>query len=119
MVNYMRRRFFISGNFVGHGAGTKDTLNFSARKGTFEMTKKQRLRGIGFRRTVMLLCMMFLLLPAALCGAEKKARKVVRVAYLSFNRLMIVDDNNKPVSGYAYEYIRKPACCYRPRSSAG
>ena len=57
----------------------------------------------------MLLCMALLFLPGALFGAETKERKAVRVAYLGFNRLMIVDENNKPVSGYAYEYIQTVA----------
>ena len=41
-----------------------------------------------------------------LFGAGKKTRKVVRVAYQEFNRQMIVDEHNKPVSGYAYDYIQ-------------
>jgi len=54
----------------------------------------------------MLLCVMFCLLPTLLFGAGKKARKVVRVAYQEFNRQMMVDEHNKPVSGYAYDYIQ-------------
>ncbi len=55
----------------------------------------------------MLFCvLLFLLLPGALSGAERGARKVVRVAYQEFNRQMEVDENNKPVSGYAYDYIQ-------------
>ena len=49
---------------------------------------------------------MLLLFSGALRGAEKKPRKVVRVAYQEFNRLMIVDTHNAPVSGYAYDYIQ-------------
>ena len=54
----------------------------------------------------MLLCVTFCLLPTLLFGAGKKARKVVRVAYQEFNRQMMVDEHNKPVSGYAYDYIQ-------------
>ena len=50
--------------------------------------------------------MVLVLLPGALRGAEKASRKVVRVAYQEFNRLMIVDEQNRPVSGYAYDYIQ-------------
>ena len=57
-------------------------------------------------RAVMLFGIMFLILSATVSGAEKKARKVVRVAYQEFNRLMMVDENNIPVSGYAYDYIQ-------------
>ena len=47
---------------------------------------------------------MLSLLPAA-SAAEARPRKV-RIAYSSFERQMIVDENNRPVSGYAYEYIQ-------------
>ena len=54
----------------------------------------------------MFVCVTFLcLLSVSLSGAEDSARKVVRVAYQEYNRLMIVDEHNKPVSGYAYEYV--------------
>ena len=56
-------------------------------------------------RSVTLFCMILFLLTGALFGAEGSARKVVRVAYEEFNRQMIVDEENNPVSGYAYEYI--------------
>ena len=56
-------------------------------------------------RSVTLFCMILFLLSGAIFGAEDHARKVVRVAYEEFNRQMIVDEDNKPVSGYAYEYI--------------
>ena len=63
--------------------------------------------GIRFRRTVMLLCMaMLLLVSGPLFGAGKGARKVVRIPFQEFNRLMEVDEDNNPVSGYAYEYIQ-------------
>ena len=49
---------------------------------------------------------MFLLLPGALFGAGKTGRKVVRVAYQEFNRQMVVDKDNNPLSGYAYDYTQ-------------
>jgi signal transduction histidine kinase/ActR/RegA family two-component response regulator len=54
----------------------------------------------------MLFCMMVCLLSGTLRGAENSARKVVRVPYTHFERLMVVDENNKPVSGYAFDYIQ-------------
>jgi len=57
-------------------------------------------------RTIMLFCMMLFLLSGSLWGTGKSPRKVVRVAYQEFNRLMIVDEHNDPVSGYAYDYIQ-------------
>ena len=54
----------------------------------------------------MLFCVAVLLFTGVLRGAEKGSRKVVRVAYQEFNRQMIVDEQNKPVSGYAYDYIQ-------------
>ena len=62
--------------------------------------------GTPFRRVIFLFCMILVLLPGALRGAETSPRKVVRVAYQEFNRLMIVDEQNKPISGYAYDYIQ-------------
>jgi PAS domain S-box-containing protein len=53
----------------------------------------------------MLFCMMIFLLSGVVFGAEDSDRKTVRIAYQEFNRQMIVDEENKPVSGYAYEYI--------------
>ena len=47
-----------------------------------------------------------LLLSGPLWGAGKGPRKAVRIAYQEFNRQMIVDENNKPVSGYTYDYIQ-------------
>ncbi len=62
---------------------------------------------IGFHRTVMLLGMaMLFLLSGPLYGVEKSARKTVRIAYQEYNRQMMVDENNHPVSGYAYDYIQ-------------
>ena len=59
-----------------------------------------------FHRIVALLCMTLCLLSVSLSGAEKSSRKVVRIAYQEFNRQMIVDEHNNPVSGYAYDYIQ-------------
>ena len=49
--------------------------------------------------------MILFLLAGAISGAEDHPRKVVRIAYEEFNRQMIVDEANRPVSGYAYEFI--------------
>jgi len=46
------------------------------------------------------------LLSGTLFGAERKERKAVRIAYQEFNRQMMVDENNTPVSGYAYDYTQ-------------
>ena len=54
----------------------------------------------------MLLCAVFFFLSGALFGAPKGPRKVVRIPYQEFNRQMIVDEHNNPVSGYAYDYIQ-------------
>ena len=55
----------------------------------------------------MLFCMMILLIVSgSLPGAEKSKRKVVRIPFQEFNRQMMVDEDNNPVSGYAYEYIQ-------------
>ena len=61
---------------------------------------------IWFHRAAMFLGMVFLLLSGMAWSAESKTKKVVRIPYLAFNRLMIVDEDNNPVSGYAYEYIQ-------------
>ena len=62
--------------------------------------------GIFLHRTALLVCAVLFLLTGVLPGAEKSPRKVVRVAYQEFNRQMIVDEHNVPVSGYAYDYIQ-------------
>ena len=54
----------------------------------------------------MLLCMALCLFAGPIFGAERSGRKAVRVAYQEFNRLLIVDKHNAPVSGYAYDYIQ-------------
>ena len=72
------------------------------------MTNKNKWSFSGIRpyRTVMFFCMfVFLLLSGSLWSAENHARKVVRVPYQEFNKLMMVDEDNKPVSGYAFDYI--------------
>ena len=47
-----------------------------------------------------------LLLPGQLWASGKSQRKTVRVGYQEFNRQMIVDEDNKPVSGYSYDYLQ-------------
>jgi len=55
----------------------------------------------------MLLCMTaLLLLSGALSGAEKSERKAVRVPVFPFERMMVLDEDKNPISGYAYEYIQ-------------
>jgi signal transduction histidine kinase/CheY-like chemotaxis protein len=49
---------------------------------------------------------MLLFRPGAVSGAEKEARKRVRVPCQEFNRVMVVDELGRPVSGYAYDYIQ-------------
>ena len=63
----------------------------------------------GFRvlRTIVSFCMMFFLFFGTASGAEKKSpRKVVRVPAIAFDRLMVLDEDGDPVSGYAYDYIQ-------------
>ncbi|MBR6021350.1 MAG: transporter substrate-binding domain-containing protein, partial [Kiritimatiellae bacterium] len=61
----------------------------------------------GFRRTVLVLAAaLFLLLPGPLSAEEPPARKVVRVPCVALNRVLAVDRNGRPVSGYAYDYIQ-------------
>ena len=57
-------------------------------------------------RSVLIVCSALLLLPGILFGGEKSEQKVVRVAYQKYNRLMMVDANNQPVSGYVFDYIQ-------------
>ncbi len=61
---------------------------------------------VRFHRTVVFLCMTLLLLSGSLLGAEHHARKVVRIPVFPFERMMILDEDNNPISGYAYEYIQ-------------
>ena len=79
----------------------------SPNRKTQQMTKCDLFASSGIRsgRIVALLCMMLCLLPGALFGAGKP-RKVVRIPYTAFERQMVVDENNRPVSGYAYDYIQ-------------
>ena len=49
---------------------------------------------------------LFLLLPGSLFGVGKTERKVVRIAYQEYNQLMMVDEDNHPLSGYAYDYTQ-------------
>ena len=57
-------------------------------------------------RFVRLSFLLLILVSGSLWSGEKNPRKVVQVAYHEFNRLLIVDKNNVPVSGYAYDYIQ-------------
>ena len=68
-------------------------------------TRHSRLSNVRHHRATTLLCMLFFLLSGVVFCAEEDARKVVRVAYQEFGKQMIVDEDNKPVSGYAYEFI--------------
>ena len=60
---------------------------------------------VWFHRSVMLLCMMLLLLSGVVFGAEDNDQKVIRIPYAPFNKLMELDEDGNPVSGYAFEYI--------------
>ena len=48
----------------------------------------------------------FLFLPNNLWGEEQSARKTVRIPCADFSRLMALDGNHRPKSGYAYDYIQ-------------
>ena len=74
-----------------------------------KMTRNHRwgFSGIRFHQAATLICTaVLLLLSSPLFGAGKNGRKVVRIAYQEFNRQMMVDEENKPVSGYAYDYTQ-------------
>jgi len=62
--------------------------------------------GFLLKRIALLLGIVLLLLPGICLAAEKASRKVVRIPYREFNRQMMVDEHNVPVSGYAYDYIQ-------------
>jgi len=63
--------------------------------------------GTRFHRIVMLVCMtMLFLLSGALSHAQEHARKTVRVPVFPFERMMILDEDRNPISGYAYEYLQ-------------
>ena len=64
------------------------------------------LSGIRIRRTVMFFCMLVFLLSGAVSRAENRPRKVVRIPALAFGRMMVLDEDDNPVSGYAYDYIQ-------------
>ena len=65
-----------------------------------------RSSGIRFHRAVLFFCMTLLLLAGSLSGSEKGERKVVRVPVFGFERMMILDEDRNPISGYAYEYLQ-------------
>ena len=71
-----------------------------------ENSKHKTFLMIRLHRTAVFLCMLLLFLSGMVSGAEGRAKKVVRIPYLASNRLLIVDEDNNPVSGYAYEYIQ-------------
>jgi len=55
----------------------------------------------------MLFCMILLFLcSGSLFGAENHARKEVRIPVFPFERMMVLDEDKNPISGYAYEYIQ-------------
>ena len=60
---------------------------------------------VWIHRSVMLFCAVLLLFSGVVLGAEDNDRKVVRIPYAPFNRLMELDEDGNPVSGYAYEFI--------------
>ena len=85
----------------------KNIWAFLSGQGRLKLTRHCReSSGNVFFRPVLIVCVVMLLLPGILFGGEKKEQKVVRVAYQKFNRLMMVDANNKPVSGYVFDYIQ-------------
>ena len=49
--------------------------------------------------------MILFLMSGAVSGAEDHPRKVVRIPCVEFNRVMELDADRNPISGYAYEYI--------------
>ena len=69
-------------------------------------TNQWRLFWLLGRCSVTLFCMMLFLLSGAVWGADSKPRKVVRVPCTDFERQMVLDEHNRPVSGFAYEYIQ-------------
>ncbi len=73
------------------------------------MTKSKQVgcHGIRFHRVALLAGVALALLwPGTLLGAKKSDRKVVRVACVELNRVMVADEDGQPVSGYAYDYIQ-------------
>ena len=55
----------------------------------------------------MLFCMTLLfLLTGPLSGTENNMRKVVRIPVFAYDRMMVLDEEQNPISGYAYEYIQ-------------
>jgi|GEM_PF-2109489 len=84
----------------------KNTWAILSGQGRLKLTRQHRgSSGKVFFRPVLIVCVM-LLLPGILFSGDKKEQKVVRIAYQEFNRLMMVDANNTPVSGYVFDYIQ-------------
>ena len=50
--------------------------------------------------------MMLFLLSGMLSAAEHHARKRVRIPVFAYDRMMVLDEDKNPISGYAYEYIQ-------------
>ena len=66
-----------------------------------------RSSGIRARRAVLFCCMLVAFLcSGALSFAQDHARKTVRVPVFPFDRMMVLDEDRNPISGYAYEYIQ-------------
>ena len=66
--------------------------------------------GNKLRRSAALVAAAAILLPSfsAFCSANDE-RKTVRVAFGPFARVLEVDENGEPVSGYAYDYLQTVA----------
>ena len=87
-----------------------DTIRFRGKKiREMVISINWRLYRSCLHRAVMLFCMMFFLLSGALLSAENSPKKVVKVACAAFDRLMVLGEDGKPISGYAYEYIQTVA----------
>ena len=69
--------------------------------------KLNEMFGHRLRRALTLSCLAaFITLPGPLLGAGDATRKVVKVPCANFNHLMVLDERNAPVFGYAYDYIQ-------------
>jgi signal transduction histidine kinase/DNA-binding response OmpR family regulator len=60
----------------------------------------------GFRAVALLGVAALLVWPGAAFAKGKNGRKVVRIPCVPLNRVMVVDGNGQPVSGYAHDYIQ-------------
>ncbi len=57
-------------------------------------------------RAIALVCAALFLLPGPVAGSGGSVQKVVRIPYREFNRLLVVDEDGRPRSGYAYDFIQ-------------